>query len=123
MNYINNKTFNFYLSHDDKDIKKMAEDLLEAMFDYCAILTKAKSIDFYGGDLDAIKSYDTGRRIKHDFVISGIGKFNRYSKNDGKELLLNTENMTREDIANAVVLYCVPCSNEFESVKDLDKIK
>lgn len=106
MKTLNKDTFKYFLGHNDGDIKGIAEAALEHFYKYAALLSKGSVLNYYSGDLDVIRNYDTSRRIEHDCVISSINTINRLAMKENKELLLDIDNMTREDVANAVVLYC-----------------
>lgn len=106
MQELNKETLKYFINHKDKDIKAIALNAIEHFYKYASLLSKGSVLNYYSGDLDVIQNYDTSRRIEHDCVISNINIINRLAKKEGKEKLLDIENMTREDVANSVVLYC-----------------
>lgn len=113
MKEINEGVFNKLLQDKDEDISKIANDLLNLMFEYSSILSEGLGFSTYDiGDRNYIQMYDTHRRFTHDSIITKINVLNRYCKSNNYDLLLETDNMIREDIGDAVVMYCNVCQKD-----------
>ena len=113
MKEINKRVFNKLLQDEDVDIAKIANDLLNLMFEYSSILSEGFGFSSYDTiNKDYIQRYDTHRRFVHDSIITKINVLNRYCERECYDLLLETDNMIREDIGDAVVMYCNVCQKD-----------
>lgn len=106
MNSINEETLRQIKFFDEDNNIQFINDFVDAAYDYVKILSKGNDVNYYDGDLDLIKSYDTSRRIAHDLVINRINILNRIAAKYNLKPVLDTSNITREDITDIIAQYC-----------------